>query len=236
MEKFKSVDAGKAAVGKLAFGAEGAILQRQLAEVIYGIGCGATGNAVPDCTPVVDLFNDKFRGDGMGRKPLKDNAAKTYRSVFNRYAELGFAKWPQAEKDRVFKWVLDNAKMAYSTRGKFIGEVATMKDPPAEGDLKSLIDSPPYNKSANMKELAAAAARIAKAIALLAITPDKAKDTDPDPEPARFAEVITEDNAPLWRAYAGLFKAANDFNAACVAAQSGGGTSDKIAALLAAAA
>jgi hypothetical protein len=242
MDTFKNVDAGKAAIDKLAIGASDATLQRQLAEIIYGVGVGADrkANAAPDCTPIIDAFNTKFRGNGTGRKDLKEGAAKTYRSVFNQYALLGFAKWKADDRDQVLAWILDNAKMAYSTRGKFIKEVATMATCPQNSDLEALIDGPTYNKTAGLKELKATAARIEKSITLLAFKAAKVKETDKEPAEPQFDSFLVvegERNEALYLAYAKLVAAAQAFAAAtATAAQGGAVANDAMAELLKAAA
>lgn len=200
------------AIDRMEIGANDSTLNRRFAVYMWTLGATATGNAPPAADVYLKAFNAKFRGGSTGRPVIKEESTTfaTMASVYGQFAALGFVKlW---KSDAALVWVLDNVKGAYSTRGKFIKQLAALEVEPDVDTLKQM-----WADAQNPPKLGGKATAMAKAVNGLRAE-------------ASFKPLLVQTAGPVRAAYAKLIKAAADFEAAVKA---GEGTSTDDSAELA---
>lgn len=205
----KSEKDGLAAINKMEIGANDATLVRRMAVLMWGLGKGS--NSAPASDKFLVAFNSKFRGGSTGRPIVKEDSStfKTMASVYSAFAELGNNKsW---NTDSAMTWILDNVKGAYSTRGKFIRQIAALTEEPDADTLATM-----WKAAQNPPKLAGKATALHKAVVGL-------KDEE------AFKPVLLASGSPTRVAYARLIAAAAAFENAVSA---GGEGDDELAELM----
>lgn len=207
----KSEKDGLAAINRMEIGANDATLNRRFSVLMWSLGYGS--NSAPAADKFLIAFNAKFRGGTTGRPIVKEDSTtfKTMASVYGAFAELGNQKsW---KTDSALVWILDNVKGAYSTRGKFIREVAKLNAEPDSDTLATM-----WKDAQNPPKLAGKATAMVKAAKSLA-SEDAFKPT-------------LRDNVSVRAAYAKAIAALAAFEAAVKAGSSEEGDDDLLAEIM----